>query len=146
MDQPSAVTRVEELTERLQMELVYFLELNATRSSGEDMSSHSLTLETKYHRGETRLDYLFDARCVVHAADDSDIATISVSLVASYSFDGDAEGLASELVEEFGSRVATFAAYPYLREAVQNLASRLLLPGLTLAMLKRGEQPPFTQL
>jgi hypothetical protein len=45
----------------------------------------------------------------------------------------------SPYLTQFGADVATMAAYPYIREALQGLASRLDLPNFTLGLLHRSE-------
>lgn len=145
MNQWGPLLTVEDVAARLELELVYTIELSAQRVSSESMSTHSLSLETKYRQLENRLDYLFEIVCVAQSDLDAEVGRIGVSLVATYSFQGDTATIPSALIDEFGARVALFAAFPYIREAVQDLATRISLPGLTLPMLKMGQPTPFVQ-
>lgn len=43
-------------------------------------------------------------------------------------------------LDEFGARVALFAAYPFIREALTTLAVRFELDSLVLPVLKQGSQ------
>lgn len=141
---PSFVS-FDEVAARLELELVYTIEVSAQRVSGEEMATHSLNLETKYRHVENRLDYLFEVKCVAQARDGSEVGRIGASLVATYSFQGDTAMIPGPVIDDFGARVATFTAYPYVREAVQDLAARISLPGLTLPLLKMGHATPFVQ-
>ncbi|MER6782627.1 hypothetical protein ACFY3Y_39135 [Streptomyces sp. NPDC000656] len=66
------------------------------------------------------------------------VADVKIAVVARFSIAGNnAPGL--DVLSAFGNEVATMAAYPYLRQHTQDLASRIGLPNLTLGLLKRQD-------
>lgn len=134
-----------DLMPHLSLELIYAIELSGVRSSPNEAVHQEMSLATKYHLGDQRLDFLFEA--VVEAQDEEDVevATFAVSTIATFSAEIDVSDIPLDLLEECGKEIALYAAYPYIRETIQDLSRRLALPNLTIPLLKRGAPPPFTQ-
>lgn len=81
-------------------------------------------------------------------ADGERIAEILVALTSLYTirpFDDEPdEPLSESELSAFAESSGKFALYPFVREAIHELTSRLSLPPLTLPMLKAGLTPQST--
>ena len=64
------------------------------------------------------------------------VTTLSCSYVVAYQVPADFE-IHEEMIRAFGEVTVTFMLYPYLRELVNNITSRMGLPAFTLGALKR---------
>lgn len=77
--------------------------------------------------------------------DDSDgrtqIATIRLVMGTLFSVAGDAFDYKEDELQAFAETTAQFAMFPFLRQQVHDLTSRLGLPALVLPMLKMGLDP-----
>lgn len=135
---------LEELSQALDLRLVYTAKLFGERQASGEVDDYNLALNTLYATFTDRIDYLFEATCAV-AGDNAQIAEVQTSIVCSFESELDPRGLPHELIEHYGSRVATFTAYPYIRQSIQDIAARLLISGLSIGMLKRGHPAPFIQ-
>ena len=87
------------------------------------------------------MDYRFDATCRAASNEGARVAEVKVTVLATY---GLAEGsqVNQETLQQFGQDVAFLAVYPYIRETVQSLASRVGVHDLTLGLVRRGERVP----
>ena len=63
------------------------------------------------------------------------MADLSVTLLTSFTFEGDEPG--ESVYQAFGANVAVMTAYPYLRQHIQDLAGRIGLINFTLGLLKQ---------
>ncbi len=140
-----ADSTLRELSEYLLLVSIYAIELGGVRRSSEDAARQETSLSTKYHSGDQRLDFLFEAVVKALAETGDEVATFTVSTVATFSTNLDTRDVPRNLLEDYGNEIALYAAYPYIRESVQDLSRRLGLPSLTIPLLKRGTPPPFTQ-
>ncbi len=100
-------------------------------------------MELLYAQREDRLDLLFKAVCTAYADDDVEMARIEADVACAFKYDGDATEIPERTIVSYGLQVGLYAAYPYIRETIQDLASRLAISGLTVGLLKRGSDYPF---
>lgn len=123
---------------------VYPLSMSGSRTSGREATQFEFVLHPQWKRSEEQLDYRFDLRCEPKDADGEIVATINYSVVCAFEVlnplaleETNADDLSS-----FGSSIAIYAAYPYLREGVQSIAARLGMSGISLGLLRRGHDLP----
>ncbi|WP_144127757.1 hypothetical protein [Catellatospora sichuanensis] len=88
-------------------------------------------------------DCRYDLTAQVLDSDNETLANLEVSLVASFVCD-DADGTPTKTVELFIEQVGYFVVFPYVREALQSVTSRLALGSITLGLLQQGESSPMT--
>lgn len=134
----------ERLMDSLTFANVYCTAFSGQRESGSSAARFQVQIEPSYLVEHDRIDYLFDATCYPVAEDDERVATIKLSLIATFDAveEVDFEVFPAETIEWVGGNFALFATYPYIREGIQSLGARLGLPNLTLDMLKRNEPLP----
>ncbi|MEV6109645.1 hypothetical protein AB0M28_33795 [Streptomyces sp. NPDC051940] len=127
------------LADRIEIVSIKPLECHAVRHSGEKPSQAIVTLETARASEPERLNYKFDLTCKLSDGAESVVAEVRVVIIAQYKFI--AEGDASEeTFDAFGASIALRNAFPYLRQNVQDLGTRIGLYGLTLGLM-RPEAP-----
>jgi len=71
--------------------------------------------------------------------DNTSIAEISVDYLLVYSIK-DTKGLTKKHYDAFSTYNAVFNAWPYLREFIQNITSRMQIPTLTLPVYRFGNE------
>ena len=113
---------------------VRFLEVSAKRILDEVREGFETTFEMQFlHRQSTdRLDLRF--RMTAKSAE----ADYVVDLETSYSLASDVE-IPPSVLAEFVERTGVMAAFPYVREALANLATRLGVEIPVLGLLRAGQ-------
>ena len=133
-----------ELVKNLDLMNIYPLRLSGSRHSGEEVTEFEFVVHPLWKLDQGRADYRFDVRCEPRSASGEKVAVVEYSVLCVFEA-SDAAALAAtsvEVLSEFGSSVAIYAAYPYLREGVQSVAARLGMPGVALGLLRRGQDLP----
>lgn len=82
----------------------------------------------------------FETRARLFDGNRGKLATIDVDIVASFTLPDQDENLAA--LEQFMQQVGYFVVYPYVRETMQSLATRLGLGAITLGLLQTGPEGP----
>ncbi|HXH81106.1 hypothetical protein [Nocardioides sp.] len=127
---------VEELLESTRIIDVLFMELNASRieSSHEESAEaeRDLDLATMLRHEGNELDVRF----LLEFKDNA--ASYRVDVVARYCVEDD-RSIPPRVSSEFIERVAAFAAFPFLREALATSAARLRVDPPILGILRQGD-------
>ncbi len=110
---------------------------------GQHVASVGMEVGLSFATGEGVYGSRFDYRFEFLAEDDSTLGDIDFSLVADYAV---REGFTpdDEAADFVTSTTGFFAAYPYARELLQSLATRLQFDPVVLGMIKRGSMQPGT--
>ncbi|WP_158711357.1 hypothetical protein [Streptomyces sp. NRRL S-1824] len=135
-----------DLVKRTELRTVVLNECHAVRHSGGTPSHVKVSLESNMASGRERVDYMFKAECALSAGDSDDIppvADISVTIVVNFSVSEGRE-VSEAAFKTFGEDVGILAAYPYLRQNIQDLSSRIGLPPLTLGLMRRDDSSPLS--
>lgn len=134
----------EALVDKLTLANVYCVGFEGELESSDPAESFNVSLEPSYRVLPGTFDYLFEATCEPHSGAGDRVAVVRASIVASFDVDSSivTADVPGNLVDWVGANIATYAAYPYIREALQGLATRLGIPNLTMDLLKRGEPLP----
>lgn len=134
----------ETLVDKLTLANVYCVGFEGELESSDSAESFTVSLEPSYRVLPGTFDYLFEATCEPRSKAGERVAIVRASIVASFDVAPavDTSAVPSELVDWVGANIATYAAYPYVREALQGLAARLGIPNLTMDLVKRGEPLP----
>lgn len=133
-----------ELVDHLTLANVYFLKFSAERVHSDGADSFEVHIEPFHQVADGRIDYLYIAKCAPVSQRGERVALIETAVIATFDVDPRVEvgKVPLETIEWCGENLALFAAYPYLREAIQAHATRLGLPNITMDLLKRGEPLP----
>ena len=130
------VSSARDLLEYIDLQDIFFVELNATKRLGE--SDEELNIApTETNRVLQRVtDTEIDVRSIndVETGD----AKYHVDVVVRYGLTEPLE-LTPEANQEFVERVAIMAAWPYVREAMADLSRKIRATPVTLGMLKDGQ-------
>ncbi|MFC8716103.1 hypothetical protein [Kitasatospora sp. NPDC057198] len=129
-----------ELVNRTRLETIFATELHARRLSPALPARVSVNSEIGLAVGENLVDYQLQIQC--HFVDDKDepVAEASTVVAARYLV---AEGteLPEAVFHLFGERAAAFMIYPYARQHLTDLTTRLGLPGFYLDVMVRDAIP-----
>jgi len=134
----------DDLWARLTLANVYTVRFEAERHLGDHADSFRVEISPSFIVQIDRVSYLYQANCQSLTERDEVVADISVGMVATFDADEGVDVTAYDRgdVEAFGSSVALFAVYPYLREAIQACGNRLAIPNVTLDLIKQGQPLP----
>lgn len=141
--QGAEVTR-EQLVDGLTLANIYCTRIVAQLERSDAPDSFAVNLEPSYRVESDRIDYLFAATCEPRSTDGDRVAVIEVSIIVTFDLDEAIEGVRvpSALIEWVGANLAAFTAYPYIREALQGIATRIGISNMTMDLLKRDEPLP----
>lgn len=137
---------IHELVGRTELKTIVLKECHAVRHSGETPSHVKVSLESNMAAGQDRVDYMFKANCTLSSDTTEDtpaVADISVSIVVNFAI-SEGPQASESVLSAFGEEVGILAAYPYLRQNIQDLSSRIGLPALTLGLMRRGDSSPLS--
>jgi hypothetical protein len=124
----------------------------------DEVKALQLGISYSYHKGENGiLLYKFVTRCDVldtpptakeGALEEHQLALLRCTVVCEYGprVEGAAslETIPDKLLEDFSQEMALKDAFPYIREALSSMSSRLGYPKLTLGAYKPGADISFT--
>jgi len=138
------------VTERVQIENVLLSRCEAELSPRANLDREGLFLRTTITEigvgkdTELKQFYVFPTfRLAIEASSDQD-AEDKISIIARfaliYSLDS-FDGLEEESIKAFSVTNAIFNAWPYWRELVQSMTSRMLGKSITLGVFRIGENP-----
>lgn len=130
--QPVRIADLQDLVNVLELAKVEIQELHAVmhEEPSEDDDSFDVRFDFALRRRVAGLD----ARCEIIVPHPR--CRVTVRAASFYDADGPIDYTDDDM-REFGARVATMALYPYLRQAVSDLASRLGV-SITLPLLRPG--------
>lgn len=133
-----SVVNIADLAAMVELRDIAFFEVHAERSDAE-ISSDDAEIETPVNIDiqvqERHAETQIEVRCKLRAEDRQ--ARYTVDAAARYEVAWPVQ-LSAELMREFVERVGVMAVYPYLREALQDLASKLRLDAPVLGLLRPG--------
>lgn len=140
----SVITAAQDLVGQLTLANIYTLDFEGERLDQASADSFKVEIDPRYLVSSDRVDFLFKAECRMRSDSELDVGRVVASVVVTFDADKnyDLTKHDTDAVEWIGLNVALYAAYPYLRETVQSLCSRIGLTNITMDLLKRGEPLP----
>lgn len=124
---------VTELVELVKLKDIFFIELRAARREGTHLPApeHDVPVENLVLQRVT--DSEIEVRLV--STVQNELAQFSADVMVQYSkleeFD-----VTEHALQEFTRRVGLMAGYPYIREAISDLSTKLRTPTVTLSMVR----------
>ncbi|MFI9827905.1 hypothetical protein ACIHIX_09450 [Streptomyces sp. NPDC051913] len=134
-DRQGDFARLSDFVARVDLRGIVAQECHAVRHSGAAPERAAVSLGTAFSFRPGAVDYRFTLTCQAFEASNELVAELSVVLLTSFTFEGDEAG--EPVYEAFGANVAVMTAYPYLRQHIHDLASRIGLVNFTLGLLKQ---------
>ncbi|MFY1696691.1 MULTISPECIES: hypothetical protein [unclassified Solwaraspora] len=149
-------TVLDEISSRVELGNIFFTRLSADLKQLRHVERMGIEVEVSYAIRSNKLLYRFKVKCELYGnsssaargevahpeADSVELARIELDLVSEYMPEKDFQLPGSEVLEEFGDKIAVYVAYPYIREAVSSMTLRLGFPALTLGLLQDGQRVP----
>ncbi len=143
----AVVAAAQKLVNNAELIDVRTVHLAATLADGVVPGQHVAAVEMEvglsFATGEGVYGSRFEYRFEFHTEDGSTLGNIEFSLVADYAV---SEGFTpdDEAADFVTSTTGFFTAYPYAREVLQSLATRLQFDPVVLGMIKRDSMQPGT--
>ena len=136
MTKVALVDSASDIVERVDLKDIFFIELRAARLEGLLLPHSEADIPAEnavFHRmdGDT-----IEVRLVTTVV--SDNARVSVDLMVQYSKLSPFEAT-PDAMTDFVQKVALMAGYPYLREAVSSLTSRLRVDTINMGILRASD-------
>lgn len=162
----SAYTMPTDLSQLASLELgnIFYESFSARTRRFGPISGLDMQIELSYAVREGRLLYRFTAHCTVRGETrkgDQDeeegavaaapkesgdnrpeMADIEVTLICEYINNSNVVIPEGPVLESFGEETVIHVAYPYLREAVSSMISRLGFPSITIGLPSEGSRAP----
>lgn len=125
---------LQDAVKRVELRDVVALRVHGERTQPGPTERVELSLRHAVALNPNRLDYRFDCDCSLISEEGEERGQVSVTMVAVCAVAG--EDISEEVARELGERVIFPVVYPYVREAVQELAGRVGFRGLTLGLFR----------
>ncbi|WP_117209224.1 hypothetical protein [Allorhizocola rhizosphaerae] len=136
----------ETLVENSELLGIRTVKVHGERLSDDD-ASHAENMRIRITPNIKRRGDLFDCRynfeTRIFAPDDKPLAVIDIDLVATFEFATRAK-VTAELVQRFVKEVGYFVVFPYAREGIESIGTRLGIGTITLGILQQAGEKPIS--
>lgn len=147
---------LDNFVERVELGNIFFDSFSARLRQLKHVENLAIEVVTSYASTSDRVLYRFVVQCELQGplrdapseasqsktGDRPELAKLDLAVVCEYLVPEDFTPLDEELIETFGDAIALQMAYPYIREAVSSMVTRLGFPAITIGLMPDGKRIP----